>query len=177
MNIAIQVLSKSCVYYDQDYVSLRMLLNQPSLLCHVCSWSRLLKHVKYVFLLPFSFHFSEIICGDPGDIEHGTKRLDGFDVKYSCDRGFTMQGNSTLTCSRGGLWDNKKPNCTCVRTNEKAYARCARACDPNKNTCRGNKKCLCDGDCGYSCLTEGKCDCKYSPPPPLPAPVRFISFS
>ncbi|XP_068726408.1 protein lev-9-like [Montipora capricornis] len=97
----------------------------------------------------------KIICGDPGDIEHGTKRLDGFDVKYSCDRGFTMQGNSTLTCSTGGLWDNKKPNCTCVRTNERAYARCARACDPNKNTCRGNKKCLCDGDCGYSCLTEG----------------------
>ena len=79
---------------------------------------------------------------------------DGFDrgkhVKYSCHKGFTLIGNRILTCSKDGRWDKEKPRCMCRRTNEKAYAYCAKACDPNKkNTCRGNKECLCDGDCGY----------------------------
>lgn len=101
----------------------------------------------------------KINCPDPGGIKDGSMSHDGFDrgkhVKYSCHKGFTLIGNKILTCSKDGRWDKAKPRCMCRRTNEKAYAYCAKACDPNKkNTCRGNKECLCDGDCGYSCLSR-----------------------
>ncbi|KAK2566872.1 CUB and sushi domain-containing protein 1 [Acropora cervicornis] len=107
----------------------------------------------------FSCVRQEINCPDPGGIKDGSMSHDGFDrgkhVKYSCHKGFTLIGNKILTCSKDGRWDKAKPRCMCRRTNEKAYAYCAKACDPNKkNTCRGNKECLCDGDCGYSCLSR-----------------------
>lgn len=105
------------------------------------------------------FSFLEIVCGDPGDIQHGTRNHKGFErgkrVKYKCSPGFTMQGRGTLICRRSGQWDRKKPDCTCARTNTKSFRYCQSACDPNRNKCKGNRQCICDGDCGYSCVPKG----------------------
>lgn len=101
----------------------------------------------------------KIVCGDPGDIQHGTRNHKGFErgkrVKYKCSPGFTMQGRGTLICRRSGQWDRKKPDCTCARTNTKSFRYCQSACDPNRNKCKGNRQCICDGDCGYSCVPKG----------------------
>ena len=101
----------------------------------------------------------ELICADPGNIQHGTKSHDGFEsgkeVKYRCLPGFTMEGSNTLTCTRTGVWDKVKPSCTCKRTNKQAFRYCRKSCNPASNSCSKDKECACDGDCGYSCLPKG----------------------
>ncbi|XP_020615769.1 protein lev-9-like isoform X1 [Orbicella faveolata] len=100
----------------------------------------------------------KLICTDPGNIQHGKKSHDGFEsgkkVKYSCFPGFTMEGSNTLTCTRTGVWDKVKPSCTCKRTNKQAFRYCRKSCNPDSGSCSKDKECVCDGDCGYSCLPK-----------------------
>lgn len=107
----------------------------------------------------FFFCLLELICTDPGNIQHGKKSHDGFEsgkkVKYSCFPGFTMEGSNTLTCTRTGVWDKVKPSCTCKRTNKQAFRYCRKSCNPDSGSCSKDKECVCDGDCGYSCLPKG----------------------
>lgn len=110
-------------------------------------------------VVKFFFFPLELICTDPGNIQHGTKYHDGFEsgkkVKYSCLPGFTMEGSSTLTCTRTGVWDRVKPSCTCKRTNKQAFRYCRKSCNPDSSSCSKDKECVCDEDCGYSCLPKG----------------------
>nr|XP_040050236.1 seizure protein 6 homolog isoform X4 [Gasterosteus aculeatus aculeatus] len=60
-------------------------------------------------------------CADPGKVEHSRRVLSGphFTVKstiqYICNKGFTLSGNSLLTCfnrgSMGPKWSQKLPRC------------------------------------------------------------------
>ena len=43
----------------------------------------------------------------------------------------------------------------CLRTNRQPDRMCVTKCDPLTG-CRAEEKCLCDGDCGYSCVKRGK---------------------
>ena len=43
----------------------------------------------------------------------------------------------------------------CTRTNRQAKV-CSKPCDPARDNCKGSRHCLCDGDCGYSCVKRGK---------------------
>ncbi|KAL9963293.1 hypothetical protein ACROYT_G032478 [Oculina patagonica] len=94
---------------------------------------------------------------DPGNIHYGQRKHDGFElgkpVEYRCLPGFTMQGSNILTCTRTGAWDKVKPNCTCERTNKKAYLYCAKQCNSDSG-CSRDSQCVCDGDCGYSCVPK-----------------------
>ncbi|KAM7430373.1 hypothetical protein ABFA07_018899 [Porites harrisoni] len=56
----------------------------------------------------------------------------------------------------------------CTRTNTKKDF-CAKSCDPSQNSpCKGNRLCLCDGDCGFSCVkADRRC-----PTPEIPANGR-----
>ncbi|XP_078381974.1 CUB and sushi domain-containing protein 3-like isoform X2 [Oculina patagonica] len=99
----------------------------------------------------------KLICMDPGNIHYGQRKHDGFElgkpVEYRCLPGFTMQGSNILTCTRTGAWDKVKPNCTCERTNKKAYLYCAKQCNSDSG-CSRDSQCVCDGDCGYSCVPK-----------------------
>lgn len=105
------------------------------------------------------FGLLELTCVDPGNIKHGERHHDGFEsgkkVKYRCLAGFTMEGSGTLTCTRAGIWDRIKPNCTCKRTNKQAFRYCKKSCNPDSSSCGKDKECVCDGDCGYSCVAKG----------------------
>ncbi|KAJ7383512.1 hypothetical protein OS493_027678 [Desmophyllum pertusum] len=120
----------------------------------------------------------KLTCTDPGSILHGTRKQNGFElgkkVQYSCSPGFTMQGNSSLTCTRTGAWNRIRPNCTCKRTNNKAYRYCKSQCDPDSNSCTRNRGCVCDGDCGYSCVTKDL-ECR-KPPAPENGRREYSSF-
>ena len=107
----------------------------------------------------FFFFLLELTCTDPGNIQHGAKSHGGFEygkeVKYRCLPGFTMEGSNTLTCTGTGDWDRVKPSCTCKRTNKQAFRFCRKSCNPASSSCSKDRECVCDGDCGYSCLPKG----------------------
>ncbi|XP_041471170.1 macrophage mannose receptor 1-like [Lytechinus variegatus] len=58
-------------------------------------------------------------CGDPGAPTHGSRSpgdrstyLDGAVMRFHCDPGYDLLGNSEITCQPNGEWDNAKPSCT-----------------------------------------------------------------
>nr|XP_033952694.1 LOW QUALITY PROTEIN: seizure protein 6 homolog [Pseudochaenichthys georgianus] len=62
-----------------------------------------------------------VSCPDPGKVEHSRRVLSGSHftvastIQYICDKGFTLSGNSLLTCfnrgSSGPKWNQKLPQC------------------------------------------------------------------
>ncbi len=58
---------------------------------------------------------SAIDCGYPGYIEdgyvEGRSFLFGDVVKYSCRRGFRMEGRAERRCGRKGVWEGEEPSC------------------------------------------------------------------
>ncbi|XP_055951117.1 limulus clotting factor C-like isoform X2 [Argiope bruennichi] len=57
------------------------------------------------------------LCEDPGNIENGRRFtrsqtfLLGSTVSYECNDGYTMTGNSLLTCQSNRQWSSEKPSC------------------------------------------------------------------
>ena len=53
-------------------------------------------------------------CRSPGDINHGLKignnYKHGKTVRYSCNAGFTLEGEAQLTCVEG-RWNTDTPKC------------------------------------------------------------------
>lgn len=59
---------------------------------------------------------TEIQCKDPDSLEGmsfkvSTHSVGGIAV-YSCPRGYIMQGNSTRSCLKKGVWSGQSPSCT-----------------------------------------------------------------
>ncbi|XP_041670035.1 seizure protein 6 homolog isoform X1 [Cheilinus undulatus] len=62
-----------------------------------------------------------VSCADPGKVEHSRRVLSGphftvgSTIQYICNKGFTLSGNSLLTCfnrgSAGPRWNQKLPRC------------------------------------------------------------------
>lgn len=62
-----------------------------------------------------------VSCPDPGQVENGRRVLSdphltaGSTVQYVCNKGFTLSGNSLLTCfnrgASGPRWNQKLPRC------------------------------------------------------------------
>ena len=44
----------------------------------------------------------------------------------------------------------------CPRTNSKAFRYCTKRTCTSNGDCKSNEKCLCDGDCGMSCVRDSK---------------------
>ena len=58
-----------------------------------------------------------VSCGPaPSAPENGQQSVSGttFEstVTYSCDRGYTLQGDSRLTCMANGQWSGRAPTCS-----------------------------------------------------------------
>ena len=65
-------------------------------------------------------------CRSPGDISHGLKignnYKHGKTVRYSCNAGFTLEGEAEVTCEEG-TWNTDTPKCkgTFVSVNELVF--------------------------------------------------------
>ncbi|XP_066022207.1 protein lev-9 isoform X2 [Pocillopora verrucosa] len=101
----------------------------------------------------------KLMCPVPPSILNGTMKYDSLEVgqkvTYTCSPGFVMEGRNTLTCARSGAWNRGEPKCVCKRTNREHWKFCRRQCNPSTSgSCRNNQECICDGDCGYSCVPK-----------------------
>ena len=61
--------------------------------------------------------FPVVDCGDPGTPIHGTQWIGSTSlnsiVKYMCDNGFTLIGDSFRVCQSSGQWSGALPICEC----------------------------------------------------------------
>ncbi|KAM7425102.1 hypothetical protein ABFA07_023430 [Porites harrisoni] len=86
--------------------------------------------------------------------------------------GFLMDSTvPVVPCLRLELYGCSAPGIqskNCTRTNTKKDF-CVKSCDPSQDSpCKGNRLCLCDGDCGFSCVkTDRRC-----PTPEIPSNGR-----
>ena len=63
----------------------------------------------------------DTICSKPQEIDYGSVTYDGETAIYECDSGYTLEGNSNLTCN-DGIWIPDPP--TCIKSENKHTAIC-----------------------------------------------------
>ncbi|XP_059186789.1 seizure protein 6 homolog isoform X2 [Centropristis striata] len=100
-----------------------------------------------------------VSCADPGIVEHSRRVLSGphftvaSTIQYICNKGFTLSGNSLLTCynrgSSGPKWNQKLPRCL-----PETFEPCSHPGTPNFGIPSSNKLHFQAGETlHYSCLT------------------------
>ncbi|XP_051814110.1 seizure protein 6 [Acanthochromis polyacanthus] len=100
-----------------------------------------------------------VSCADPGKVEHSRRVLSGphfivgSSIQYICDKGFTLSGNSLLTCfnrgSSGPMWNQKLPRCL-----PETFEPCSHPGTPTYGIPSSNKIHFQAGETlHYSCLT------------------------
>ncbi|TNN62619.1 Seizure protein 6 [Liparis tanakae] len=98
-------------------------------------------------------------CADPGKVEHSRQVLSGphftvaSTIQYICNKGFTLSGNSLLTCfNRGSIgpkWNQKLPRCL-----PEMFEPCSHPGTPTYGIPSSNKLHFQAGETlHYSCLT------------------------
>ncbi|XP_068692895.1 sushi, von Willebrand factor type A, EGF and pentraxin domain-containing protein 1-like [Montipora foliosa] len=102
-------------------------------------------------------------CGIPQKPENG--RFVGNEttfqssITYECDEGYELQGTKTRMCTSDKKWSGRDVICSgqsdCQRTNRQPSRRCAKSCNLETGCDNPADECLCDGDCGYSCVQKG----------------------
>ncbi|ELT94722.1 hypothetical protein CAPTEDRAFT_112484, partial [Capitella teleta] len=48
-----------------------------------------------------------------GDIDGTSPAIFGTVATFSCDDGFSLNGNSEIICQANGKWSGSKPSCVC----------------------------------------------------------------
>uniref|UniRef100_A0A4W6CDE6 Seizure related 6 homolog n=1 Tax=Lates calcarifer TaxID=8187 RepID=A0A4W6CDE6_LATCA len=100
-----------------------------------------------------------VSCSDPGKVDHSRRVLSGphftvgSTIQYICNKGFTLSGNSLLTCfnrgSSGPKWSQKLPRCL-----PETFEPCSHPGTPTYGIPSSNKLYFQAGDTlHYSCLT------------------------
>uniref|UniRef100_UPI003AAC8A51 seizure protein 6-like n=1 Tax=Centroberyx gerrardi TaxID=166262 RepID=UPI003AAC8A51 len=103
-----------------------------------------------------------VSCADPGKVEHSRRVLTGprltvgSTIQYVCNKGFTLSGNSLLTCynhgSSGPKWNQKLPRCL-----SEAFAPCSHPGTPTYGIPSSDKLLFQAGETlRYSCLAGHK---------------------
>ena len=65
------------------------------------------------------YHFVATSCSDPGPVQNSRRTMNrpgasftcGNTVTYTCNDGYEIQGEGTMTCGATGTWDNTRPLC------------------------------------------------------------------
>ncbi|XP_031558404.1 CUB and sushi domain-containing protein 1-like [Actinia tenebrosa] len=83
----------------------------------------------------------------------------GESVTLDCKTGFIKEGNPRRICI-SGRWTAFPFECkathSCPRAIRGSRYRCANKCSPDDpDGCLAGHRCLCDGQCGYSCVEQG----------------------
>ncbi|XP_034460164.1 seizure protein 6 homolog isoform X1 [Hippoglossus hippoglossus] len=100
-----------------------------------------------------------VSCADPGMVDHSRRVLSGphftvgSTIQYVCNKGFTLSGNSLLTCfnrgSSGPKWNQKLPRCL-----PETFEPCGHPGTPTYGIPNSNKLHFQAGDTlHYSCMT------------------------
>ncbi|XP_023284251.1 seizure protein 6 homolog isoform X1 [Seriola lalandi dorsalis] len=100
-----------------------------------------------------------VSCADPGKVDHSRRVLSGphftvgSTIQYVCNKGFTLSGNSLLTCfnrgSSGPKWNQKLPRCL-----PDTFEPCSHPGTPNYGIPSSNQLHFQPGDTlHYSCMT------------------------
>ncbi|XP_076821796.1 sushi, von Willebrand factor type A, EGF and pentraxin domain-containing protein 1-like isoform X2 [Clavelina lepadiformis] len=89
----------------------------------------------------------------------------GSEVTYTCNDGYVLVGNDTIRCRSDKTWTRPAPYCeeiitssekTCPErdvSNDVEWGRkCQKSCKNNKKCRNRNKICICDDQCGMSCI-------------------------
>ncbi|XP_055511110.1 P-selectin-like [Leucoraja erinacea] len=84
------------------------LFGSSRILCTHVGWSK------------FNIRCQIIQCGRPQPVANGAvwprgEGTYGQQADYSCDRGYTLTGERTITCTDTGHWSHPAPNCTVIR--------------------------------------------------------------
>ncbi|XP_044179765.1 sushi, von Willebrand factor type A, EGF and pentraxin domain-containing protein 1-like isoform X5 [Acropora millepora] len=114
-------------------------------------------------------------CADPGLPSNGKR--DGSDfghdktVTFQCNDKYSLVGNERMRCN-DGVWSANLPQCkaNCHRNNSDVDRNCIKTC-LSDDDCPANWKCLCDGDCGLSCV-KNNLKCKRHPRGPK---LKFLN--
>ncbi|XP_078276475.1 sushi, von Willebrand factor type A, EGF and pentraxin domain-containing protein 1-like [Rhinoraja longicauda] len=112
-------------------------------------------------------------CGHPPPVDNGTlwpqeECTYGQQANYSCDRGHTLTGNGTISCTHTGHWSSPAPNCTVMR--------CGHPPPVDNGTVWPQEECTYEQQAHYSCdrgytLTEdGTISCTHTGNWSSPAP-------
>ena len=67
-------------------------------------------------MMPSFSTIASVDCGHPGNITNGTVNVsEGTKVNakiyYTCDRGYSLNGPSSRTCSSDGAWSGRETTC------------------------------------------------------------------
>ena len=58
------------------------------------------------------FYAEKIPCGEPEvPVEGSVDRIGEDRAEYSCSRGHTLEGDTSLSCSSRGKWQGQAPRC------------------------------------------------------------------
>ncbi|XP_055511062.1 sushi, von Willebrand factor type A, EGF and pentraxin domain-containing protein 1-like isoform X2 [Leucoraja erinacea] len=97
------------LYYDCNKGYERF--GSSRILCTHVGWSK------------FNIRCQIIRCGPPQPVANGTvlprgEGTYGQQAVYSCNQGYTLTGERTITCTDTGHWSHPTPNCTAVNCGE-----------------------------------------------------------
>ena len=70
-----------------------------------------LNSVTDVFLLLTVVECRSLNAITNGQVNHSAGTTFGQTATYSCDTGYTLEGNSTRTCQANGMWSGSEPTC------------------------------------------------------------------
>ncbi|XP_078276398.1 sushi, von Willebrand factor type A, EGF and pentraxin domain-containing protein 1-like isoform X2 [Rhinoraja longicauda] len=113
-------------------------------------------------------------CGHPPPVDNGTVRPQGEctygkQANYSCDRGYTLTGDGTISCTHTGHWSSPTPICTVMRCGPPPQVDNGTVWPQGECTYEQQANYSCDP--GYTLTGDGTISCTHTGHWSSPAPI------